>query len=533
MSSIVEKFEKNPNKFALDAVLEAKANKGKINKELLSIVENYYLNIKDYQDKEMPMSVIYAIFLLAEFKEKKLYPLLIKLLKEDNLDHCILDVLHRIIISIFDGNFDILNALIEDKNTDGYIRERLLQCYIYFYENKIVDKNALELYLHKLIKLYNYEDEDIYNTIMEVIINTHLFSFIEDVKVMCDEGVIDYMIRGGYDSFIDDIFNYDDNLDKFSPIMDTVKEMSWWYCFDENQKEFDYEKIEDDLKKKILNDIKEIDENPFSNVGRNDPCPCGSGKKYKKCCIDKTNTFLPYQKYIEESLKKYPQRKNRKDILDIYDFYKEEYVEIDKLIYKALKHKTIPLFIKRDYNTENKINLTFLDEAFEKIKELVQRDNFNNIDDYDKVVSIHYSLYLFFDQYSNLLETLIKDDLSIHKDTYVRKLRELITFFYQHFDLNNSYENVFLNEIKSLYFYEKRFDEGIEYFKNRINNCLEENKYAVYDNLFDLILCKNNDFKEIDKLINKEKDLVLKKKLKDLKKDLLELNEEYEEYDFQ
>lgn len=23
---------------------------------------------------------------------------------------------------------------------------------------------------------------------------------------------------------------------------------------------------------------------PKSQVGRNDPCPCGSGKKYKKCC---------------------------------------------------------------------------------------------------------------------------------------------------------------------------------------------------------------------------------------------------------
>jgi preprotein translocase subunit SecA len=22
-----------------------------------------------------------------------------------------------------------------------------------------------------------------------------------------------------------------------------------------------------------------------SRLGRNDPCPCGSGKKYKKCCI--------------------------------------------------------------------------------------------------------------------------------------------------------------------------------------------------------------------------------------------------------
>lgn len=24
-----------------------------------------------------------------------------------------------------------------------------------------------------------------------------------------------------------------------------------------------------------------------TNVGRNDPCPCGSGKKYKKCCANK------------------------------------------------------------------------------------------------------------------------------------------------------------------------------------------------------------------------------------------------------
>ncbi len=25
----------------------------------------------------------------------------------------------------------------------------------------------------------------------------------------------------------------------------------------------------------------------MARIGRNDPCPCGSGKKYKKCCIDK------------------------------------------------------------------------------------------------------------------------------------------------------------------------------------------------------------------------------------------------------
>ncbi|MCZ7585361.1 MAG: SEC-C metal-binding domain-containing protein [Deltaproteobacteria bacterium] len=27
-------------------------------------------------------------------------------------------------------------------------------------------------------------------------------------------------------------------------------------------------------------------------IGRNDPCPCGSGEKYKNCCISKGDAFL-------------------------------------------------------------------------------------------------------------------------------------------------------------------------------------------------------------------------------------------------
>jgi len=30
--------------------------------------------------------------------------------------------------------------------------------------------------------------------------------------------------------------------------------------------------------------VRKDKEDPFANVGRNDPCPCGSGRKYKKCC---------------------------------------------------------------------------------------------------------------------------------------------------------------------------------------------------------------------------------------------------------
>jgi len=36
------------------------------------------------------------------------------------------------------------------------------------------------------------------------------------------------------------------------------------------------------------------------NLGRNDPCSCGSGKKYKKCCLD-----APFYGPIQE----FPRRK--------------------------------------------------------------------------------------------------------------------------------------------------------------------------------------------------------------------------------
>ncbi|AWN49733.1 DUF1186 domain-containing protein [Methylobacterium terrae] len=32
--------------------------------------------------------------------------------------------------------------------------------------------------------------------------------------------------------------------------------------------------------------------NPYRDVGRNDPCPCGSGRKFKKCCLDKVEQGL-------------------------------------------------------------------------------------------------------------------------------------------------------------------------------------------------------------------------------------------------
>ncbi len=38
----------------------------------------------------------------------------------------------------------------------------------------------------------------------------------------------------------------------------------------------------------------------FSFVGRNDRCPCGSGKKYKKCCLAKSGVTMPHKEFVLE-----------------------------------------------------------------------------------------------------------------------------------------------------------------------------------------------------------------------------------------
>ena len=53
----------------------------------------------------------------------------------------------------------------------------------------------------------------------------------------------------------------------------------------------EYQKRHPAQKEKVLYTTDEIGSTPYvrsgEKVGRNDPCPCGSGKKFKKCCMGK------------------------------------------------------------------------------------------------------------------------------------------------------------------------------------------------------------------------------------------------------
>jgi uncharacterized protein YecA (UPF0149 family) len=78
------------------------------------------------------------------------------------------------------------------------------------------------------------------------------------------------------------VFKYD----QIGPREDAIGELSGSYAFSDAAKR-DQERratSPEDVRLPFA-DAPQPFVDPFKGIGRNDPCPCGSGKKFKKCCL--------------------------------------------------------------------------------------------------------------------------------------------------------------------------------------------------------------------------------------------------------
>ena len=120
------------------------------------------------------------------------------------------------------------------------------------------------------------------------------------VRQAFGRGLIDPMVMG-YDDFRRDLertladparmagFEYD----QIGPLEDAIGELSGWYAFSDAAKE-DQDRWAPSSEDASLSfaDTPLPFVDPFKGVGRNDPCPCGSGKKFKKCCLGRESLRL-------------------------------------------------------------------------------------------------------------------------------------------------------------------------------------------------------------------------------------------------
>ena len=527
MKELIKELYNEDGVFKKDILDELRKNRKEASKYLLKELKKISKDIDDNKLEYVPLVVDYACFLLAEFKCQELFPVLIDLFNKDNVENAfnfygagVLDKIPDVVVSVFDGNFKLLNELIENKKLDDYVRNRFLSCYTCFFVHDMVRRESLIKYLRYLIKLYDYEYDGIYNEILNIIVDAHLFEMIDDVKLLFKSDVIDYSYSGGYDNFIDNIFDYNHLKDNYEIVDSVEKYMSWWACFEKNNySEIDLDRVTDKLIDKLSDEVK--DSLKYNvKVGRNDPCPCGSGKKYKKCCLNKNDFTLSYQKYIDSSWDRYPKKNNNKDEVDFYSFFDEKYIRIDECVYKGLKRKEIPLFIKRNKDVEKQMDFKNLSDAYDLIKDVILENDFKDIDEYDDKVSIHYSLYDFFEVYTDILI----DYIYVDKKKYLTKLDDIVNLFYDNFSFNDDRESILLDRCCWLYDFSNKVKEGIDFFLEKLNT-YGGYKLDVYNYLFRLYLLEydyDKAIKKIDAHIELENDKELINDMQELKFDVLE-----------
>ncbi len=69
--------------------------------------------------------------------------------------------------------------------------------------------------------------------------------------------------------------------------INAIEEVSLWHCYSEEYiRQMEQEEASEASERHFPWQEPDISFNPYRDVGRNDPCPCGSGKKYKKCCLN-------------------------------------------------------------------------------------------------------------------------------------------------------------------------------------------------------------------------------------------------------
>jgi hypothetical protein len=91
-------------------------------------------------------------------------------------------------------------------------------------------------------------------------------------------------------------------------------------------------------------------------IGRNDPCPCGSGKKYKKCCLDK----LPVSNFSDYLLSKKPAIKKRISNRSAIERAITIPPFTPKKKPKRKKHHYVPIWYQKRFLPENQSSLFYL-----------------------------------------------------------------------------------------------------------------------------------------------------------------------------
>ena len=248
------------------ALESADAHRSALTQPLLALLERV-VAAPDRASDEEALLFSYALYLLAKWRETRAYPLVVQwlALPDEGAYDLTGDVVteggNRILAAVCDGNLQPIIDLACSLDADDYARIAAIEALALLAVWGEVPRPSIVDVMRRLAREGLPRKADAgWQGLAWAAASMAATEIFDDIRRAMEAGWIDPQSTSPDE--LDEIEDAPDEAieetrEQRYPIDDVSAATSWWACFAEHQP---------------------------GKVGRNDPCPCGSGKKYKKCC---------------------------------------------------------------------------------------------------------------------------------------------------------------------------------------------------------------------------------------------------------
>ena len=299
IKEILQHLKYNEGLFPQSALEEAIARREQIIPELLLVLEHAERDAQGLLERDGYMAHIYSMYLLAQFREVRAYPLLVRFfslpgeISVDLTGDVVTEDLGRLLASVSCGDATLMEGLIENEQANEWVRGAAVVGMVTLVSSgersreEVIDYFG-DLFRGRLVRQPGQVGDSL------VACSTVLCpdEVRTDIEKAYDEGLVDpfYIswaevgdaLKLGKQQMLSRL-----RRDPHRRLVtDTIAEMKWWACFDQEygaKADHDPAPLARAAASSLLERQQPI-RRTGPKVGRNEPCPCGSGKKYKKCC---------------------------------------------------------------------------------------------------------------------------------------------------------------------------------------------------------------------------------------------------------
>ena len=283
-----------------DAMLAAGERREELIPLFLACTERLSKASLDTLDEADASAFLFIYFLLGEWRDPRAYRPLITLLKQkpEMLDHLLGDAVTegtaRVIAGVCDGDLQPIIGVIEDPDADEFIRAEMINALALIARFYPQARQAVVAYLEGFFASEFEKTEFLWASWAFAVADLGLTQLETQVQEAFQQEWIT-PDHADFDFFQEQLRQ---SVEKGEPLWsqssrntgligNAIDELSRWYCFSD---EFLNARARDQVRERAASSaLQHLFSDTFKRdtpkVGRNDPCPCGSGKKYKKCCL--------------------------------------------------------------------------------------------------------------------------------------------------------------------------------------------------------------------------------------------------------